>query len=59
MTPEYCFEIWQDGLPVAEASSSERAVALREIHHYAAMYGQDGPVEIIEVTRRKLGEPSQ
>lgn len=54
---DYTFEVWQEGLPVAEASARNRADALREAHHYAAMYGQDGPVEIYEVRRKKLGEP--
>lgn len=55
---DFNFEVWQDGLPVAEVNGNDRADALREILHYAAMYGQDGPVEIYEVKRFKLGEPA-
>jgi len=53
------FEIWQDGMMVASASSSDLARAWGEAVHYAGMYGQDGPVEIVRVSRtvvRELGE---
>lgn len=41
------FEIQQDGMTVALASGPrERAYA--EAMHYAAVYGQDGPVEVFE-----------
>ena len=51
MTPErirYDFELWQDGMAVARTSAASRDDALREIQHYAAVYSQDGPVEIRE-----------
>lgn len=53
------FEIWQDDMPVAMASASDVTNAWREAVHYAAMYGQDGPVEIVRVSRtiiRALGQ---
>jgi hypothetical protein len=31
--------------------------ALAEIQHYAAVYSQDGPVQIIEVRKRALAQP--
>lgn len=48
------FEVWQDGLPVASASSEDRAAAVREALHYAAVYSQDGPVSIYEVKRTPM-----
>ncbi len=56
---EYEFEVWQDGIPAAEAASIDRERALREAFHYAAMYGQDGPVRIMEVTRTEVVHPAQ
>lgn len=53
------FEVWQDGMMVASASASDVRNAWREAVHYAGMYGQDGPVEIVRVSRtvmRKIGE---
>lgn len=53
------FEVWQESiggdgaLPVANASGP-REQALREINHYAMMYGQDGPVEVFEVIRKPV-----
>jgi hypothetical protein len=47
------FELWQDGIPVATVSAPVPGAA-REIMHYAAVYGQDGPVEIKRVTRETL-----
>lgn len=44
----YDFELWQDGMMVARTSAIRREDALREIQHYAAVYSQDGPVEIRE-----------
>jgi hypothetical protein len=38
MTDEY--RLIQEGMPVAWANS------LREIHHYAAVYSQDGPIKL-------------
>ena len=54
ITGEYEFEVWQDGIPVAEVYSSNLDDALRDIFHYAAMYGQDGPVKIMQVQRREI-----
>lgn len=51
----YQFEVWQDGTCIAEVSASDLGDALREARHYAAMYSQDGPVQVFEVTRRELG----
>lgn len=41
------FEVHQDGTPVALASGP-RDRAYAEAMHYAAVYGQDGPVEVFE-----------
>ena len=49
---EFEFEIWQDGMPVASTTSENRSAALKDAMHYMAMYGQDGPVKLFEVTRR-------
>ncbi|CCH04720.1 hypothetical protein NH44784_007381 [Achromobacter xylosoxidans NH44784-1996] len=47
------FDLWQDDMVVASASGP-RAQALQEIQHYAAVYSQDGPVQIEEVIRIPL-----
>lgn len=44
------FEVWQGDEMVASASGP-RDDALREAMHYAAQYGQDGPMRVFEVTR--------
>lgn len=44
----YDFELWQGGMMVARTSAANREDSLREIQHYAAVYAQDGPVEIRE-----------
>ncbi|CAB3920056.1 hypothetical protein [Achromobacter ruhlandii] len=44
------FDLLQDDMVVASASGP-RAQALQEIQNYAAVYGQDGPVQIEEVIR--------
>ncbi|CAL62446.1 Hypothetical protein HEAR2315 [Herminiimonas arsenicoxydans] len=51
-TDRATFEIWQDGMCVA-SSSGPREDAQREALHYAAVYGQDGPVELREVRKAK------
>lgn len=51
------FDLWQDDMVVASASGP-RAQAWAEIQHYAAMYGQDGPVQIEEVIRIPLPTPA-
>ena len=53
MNEETEFELVQDGMPVARAVGS-REFAWQEIQHYAAVYSQDGPVEIYEITRRRI-----
>jgi hypothetical protein len=42
---EFEFEIWQGGSMEAGGVTSDAKTALEEADHYAAMYGQDGPVE--------------
>lgn len=51
------FEVIQDDMPVA-SSSGPRSRAYAEIQHYAAVYGQDGPVEVFEITRTLVPELS-
>ncbi|MBX9907450.1 MAG: hypothetical protein K2Z25_01925 [Beijerinckiaceae bacterium] len=46
-SPSATFEVHQDGTPVALASGP-RGRAYAEAMHYAAVYGQDGPVEVFE-----------
>lgn len=53
MNEETEFELVQDGMPVARAVGS-REFSWQEIQHYAAVYSQDGPVEIYEITRRRI-----
>jgi len=43
---EYRYQLWQDGIMVAEVIADDQEVAIREIKHYAAQHEQDGPVEI-------------
>lgn len=50
---EFSFEVWQDDQPVAWADGPLEA-AWREACHYAAVYGQDGPVMIYKVTRTPI-----
>lgn len=38
--------IIQDGLVVAEVSAPTLGEAMRELSHYAFIYGQDGPVTV-------------
>ena len=44
------FEVWQ-GDEMQASATGPRDTALREAMHYAAQYGQDGPVRVFEVTR--------
>lgn len=44
------FELWQDDCWMA-GTSGPREDALRDILHYAMVYGQDGPVKVYEVKR--------
>lgn len=41
---DYRGRVLQDGQPVASCSAPTREAMLRELGHYAAVYGQDGPV---------------
>ncbi len=51
---EYEFEVVQDGMVVASAWGRDKARVLAEASHYAAMYAQDGPVELrIKPDKRK------
>lgn len=47
------FELIQDDAPVA-GTSGKREYAWAEIQRYAAQYSEDGPVEIWEITRRRI-----
>lgn len=46
MATEYEFELWQDGMMVAEVAGDDLNSCRREIMHYAMMYAQDGPCQI-------------
>ena len=39
-------ELWQEGVMMACVECRDKLDVEREIHHYALMYSQDGPVEI-------------
>ena len=43
-----CLRLMRDGLVVVEVWAP-RSRAVREMAHYAFMYGQDGPVQIVDV----------
>lgn len=47
---EHTFSLRQDGMIVAEVSGPDRERCLSEILHYAMVYGQDGPCEIVGVS---------
>ena len=49
------FEIIQNDQPVA-STSGPRDRAYADAAHYAAVYGQDGPVEVFEVIRKPVPE---
>lgn len=46
ITIQWCFELRQGGMTVAEGSGSDEAQIHSEGMHYAMMYAQDGPVEL-------------
>lgn len=47
MTDDRFFgRVIQDGQPVANVSAADLLSMLRELRHYAAVYGQDGPVKL-------------
>lgn len=53
---EYEYQVVQDGVVVASAWGRDRARVLAEVAHYAALYAQDGPVELrIKPDRRERG----
>ena len=45
----YEAELWQDGMCLAAVDCSTEEDMRREIAHYALVYGQDGPVKIVEL----------
>lgn len=51
------FDLIQDDMPVASAAGPREA-AWREIMHYAAVYGRDGPVRVVEVLRIPVDLPT-
>ena len=44
------FEVWQGGTMVASVSGFDGERVFNDAMHYAMMYGQDGEVEVIEVS---------
>jgi hypothetical protein len=48
MEDEAEYEVHQNGMPVAFAGGPHEQ-AFREAMHYAAVYGQDGPVQVVRV----------
>lgn len=52
----FVFELWQDGIKVAGVDAPNREDGLREIDHYAMVYGQDGPVEIRDKSKAEKRE---
>lgn len=53
---DYEYELWQDGIKVAAVVADNEADARREMLHYAAIYGQDGPYEIRGPIRRRASQ---
>ncbi len=45
---KYQYDLIQNGMVVASVIAPTRKAALKDISHYALIYGQDGPVEIKE-----------
>lgn len=43
---EFEFAVFQAGDYVAGGAGSDLSAIAREAHHYGAVYGQDGPVEV-------------
>lgn len=50
MGEEHNFRLRQEGIVVAEVWGADRTRCLREIMHYAMIYGQDGPCTVEGVT---------
>lgn len=51
---EYEYEVWQDGVLQAGGREADYASAKSEANHYAMMYAQDGPVEVIIYEKRRV-----
>lgn len=51
---EYEYEVWQDGTLQAGGRENDYTSAQLEANHYAMMYIQDGPVEIIIYEKRRV-----
>lgn len=51
---EYEYEVWQDGVLQAGGRENDYASAKSEANHYAMMYANDGPVEIIIYEQRRV-----
>lgn len=47
---DYRFEVWQDGLLVAECVGADYEAVRRDAMHYALVYAQDGPVIVKDAT---------
>ena len=47
------YEVWQDDMPISSASGP-RDRALFDAMHYANIYGQDGPVTVMQVIRQPV-----
>ena len=43
----YRYALWQGGQVVARVECDTDEAARREINHYAAVYGQDGPCKVV------------
>lgn len=56
----WTFSVRQDGLTVASGSAPTEDACRREAGHYAAMYGQDGPLAVlVRRTRGTMAKPRQ
>lgn len=49
----YRYKLMQNGIQVAMVEAPNKDEAFGEIQHYAMIYGQDGPVKIVEVKPKK------
>lgn len=54
---EYTYEVWQGGMMVASATSSDRTKACNEATNYAIQYAKDGPADLIgpDGNARRMG----
>lgn len=56
---EVAYEVWQTDA-FGEGSGDMMvacSTSLADANHYAAVYGQDGPAWVVEVTRRRMDQP--